>query len=335
MNMNRTVKALGFAASFILYAVLLAGSSVESAEIEFVRNDEAGRLHVRIGGREAFVYQYIHWHDLPHIFPMKSPSGKNMLVQQAEPYPHHRAFYFADTVRLNGGRRVSIYNALYSGQKIGENAYGPPFRDHIRHVEFTRLEERDNRAVIEAKLIWEMEGDTPVLDDQRELIVYALGGGEYFLDVTCTLTASHGDVEFVSDEVHYAWPFLRLNPQFSGENGGTITSDRRARGEDGTNLKTALWIDYSNTVEGVTEGVAVFQWPDGRDHRWLTREYGLVGPRRPEEQSGKPFTLRKGDSLLQRVGILVHKGNMRTGRVAQRYNQYIEGNWQLSALSSR
>jgi hypothetical protein len=50
--------------------------------------------------------------------------------------------------------------------------------------------------------------------------------------------------------------------------------------QEATNMKTSCWIDYSNTVGGVTEGVAMFQWPDGKEHRWLTREYGTFGPRR-------------------------------------------------------
>ena len=90
-------------------------------------------------------------------------------------------------------------------------------------------------------------------------------------------------------------------------------------------MKVARWIDYSNTIEGKAEGVAVFQRPDGQEHRWLTREYGTFGPRRPDSQSGKPFTLEKGDSITQRVAILVHLGDVKTGRVAERYQQYVKG----------
>jgi hypothetical protein len=88
-------------------------------------------------------------------------------------------------------------------------------------------------------------------------------------------------------------------------------------------MQPALWIDYSNTVDGAAAGVAMFQWPDGRAHRWLTREYGTFGPRRPDGLSGRPFTLKKGESISQRVGVLVHRGNVETGRVAGRYAQYV------------
>jgi hypothetical protein len=98
-------------------------------------------------------------------------------------------------------------------------------------------------------------------------------------------------------------------------------------GEKATNMKPALWIDYSSTVDGETAGVAAFQWPDGRAHRWLTREYGCFGPRRPDDLSGKPFTLGKGESVTQRVGVLVHKGDVASGRVRERYYKYVKGDW--------
>jgi hypothetical protein len=84
----------------------LTGRGAGPPAIKLLRDDKAGKLQVSIGGREAFVYQYAGTLDLPHCWPMRSPGGKNMLVQMTEPYPHHRSFWLADTVRLNGGREV-------------------------------------------------------------------------------------------------------------------------------------------------------------------------------------------------------------------------------------
>ncbi len=308
-----------------LCIVLAAATRPGPPAVELRRDDTAGRLQAMIDGREAFVYQYAETLDLPHYWPVNSPLGKNMLVQQTEPYPHHRSFWFADTVRLDGGREVSTYNALYTGKETEPKTYGPPFRDHIRHIAFTGMESGEGRAVIDAQLLWEMDGRQAMLEERRHVVVQALGEGEYLLDITFTLFATGGDVEFVSDDVHYAWPYLRLQTRWSGEKGGTITASSGATGQEATNLKAALWIDYSNTVEGETAGVAVFQWPDGQEHRWLTREYGCFGPRRPDDRSGKPFTLKKGESIAQRVGVLVHGGDVKTGRIAERYQQYVEG----------
>ena len=307
---------------FLLGAAVLC-IQASNSRVTIARDDAAGRLAILVGGREAVVFQYGPDLDLPHYWPMRSPSGRNMLVQKTEPYPHHRSFWFADTVRLEGGERdQSFYNAFTSGVKTLTGDHVPPFRDRVRFESFSRLAAAKSRAAIDAELVWESDG-RPVLDETRRLVFHSLGKGEYLLDLTWTLTASHGDVAFVSDDVHYAWPYLRLDPVWSGENGGKITSDTGAVGQEATNLKPALWIDYSNAVDGKTEGVAVFQWPDGREHRWMTREYGTFGPRRPDDQSGKPFTLRKGDSISQRVGVLVHSGDAVSGRVRERYEAYV------------
>jgi hypothetical protein len=316
-----------FLACLLLFCLFSLEIWAAPPKVELRRDDAAGRLAVLIDGREALVYQYAATLDLPHYWPMRSPSGKSMLVEQTEPYPHHRSFWIADTVSLDGGPEVSTYNALYSGEKTGEDAFGPPFRDRVRHIRFTSLETTDSRAEVDAELVWETDGGRPVLTENRQLLIYALGDGEYFLDLLFSLTSAFGEVEFVSDDVHYAWPFLRLETRWSGEGGGTIITDTSATGQEATNMKPARWLDYFNTVEGVTEGVAVFQWPDGKEHRWLTREYGCFGPRRPDEQSGRPFVLKKGEAITQRVGVFVHKGDVKSGRVADRYHGYLEGKW--------
>jgi hypothetical protein len=321
--MKKPVVVLFLAAAL----AVLPACSKAPASVTLDRDDAAGTLTVRIGGREALVCQFGEGLDLVHYWPLRSPSGRNMLVQKTEPYPHHRAFWFADTVRLEGHREASFYNALYSGVEGPNGAYAPPFRDRIRHLGFSRLEAAGDRALVESDLVWEMDGSRPVLDERRRLAVHSLGGGEYLLDIEWTLTAAHGDVHFTSDDVHYAWPYLRLDPAFSGENGGRIVSDGGAAGQEATNMGRALWIDYSNTVDGISEGVAVFQRPDGRERRWLTREYGTFGPRRPDELSGRTFALKAGESLSQRVGVLVHKGNAATGRVRERYERYAAGAW--------
>jgi hypothetical protein len=307
--------------------ILLLSACAARPEVTIARDDAKGTLTALVGGREAFVFQYGPEIDLPHYWPMRSPNGKNMLVQKTEPYPHHRSFWFADTVRPEGGERdLSFYNALYSGTETETGDFVAPFRERVRLVSFPKVEAKNGRAEIAAELVWESDG-RPVLDERRELVVHSLGEGEYLLDLTWTLTPAAGDVAFVSDDVHYAWPFLRVDPPWNGEHGGKITSDTGAAGQEATNMRPALWIDYSNTVGGVAEGVAVFQWPDGREHRWLTREYGCFGPRRPDDQSGKPFTLKKGDSITQRAAVLVHRGDVRGGRVRERYERYINGGW--------
>ena len=311
--------------AILLGAVATAGAELEiPPRIALQSEAEAGPLTFVIDGQPALVYQHGPSVDLPHFYPIRSPSGQLLTVQQIEPYPHHRSLWFADAVKLNGGRLVSFYDALYT--RVNTNDPASPFRDRIRHIDHKVKSVSDDQFIAEMRLVWEMDLSTPVLDESRQVRVVALPNREYFLDLTFTLNASHGDVEFVSDWVHYAWPFIRMHPQFSVDQGGRITSSTGAINQEATNGQPARWIDYSNTVNGQTEGLAVFSHPQNpAPHKWLTRDYGTFGPRRPDARSGVPFTLRRNDSITQRVGVLVHRGDVASGQVADQFERYVAG----------
>ena len=315
-----------FALSWTSAAPAVESPTVSAAgRIELKQDDSQGVLQVLVDGREAFAYQYGHV-DLPHLYPVRSPSGKLLTVQKTDPYPHHRSVWFGDTVQLAGQRKTSFYQPLYS--QVAKQDPTSAYRDRVRHVKFLAAEATGDQAKLEMQLRWEADlGELPVMDDVQQIRVVSLGDGEYLLDCRYAVTAACGDVTFCSDPVHYAWPFIRIHPQFAVPQGGTITNSAGGTGEAGTLMKPARWVDYSNTVEGLTEGLAVFANPDAPPPKFFTRGYGTFGPRRPDDQSGKPFVLKQGDSLTQRIGILVHRGDVQTGRVAQRYQQFAEGQW--------
>ena len=286
------------------------------------RSDEVGTLRFAIDSREVFVYQYGQDFAIPHIWPLRSPSGKSLLVQKTEPYPHHRSLWIVDRVQLGDGPDTDYYHEW----KNLRNEEHPQLGHHsfIRHDRLTEVESEVQdgkaRARATAELTW-IARDEPVLAQTWNIELEDLGDGEYLLDLAWELRAEYGDVKFLSDWVHYAWPYLRMDPLFNGEHGGVIVDDQGRRGQAGTNEKYARWIDYSNTVEGVTEGVAVLLPDDGEKRKWLTREYGTFGPRRPDAWSGTRFTLKRGERLQGRVGILVHRGDAEVGRVAERHRK--------------
>jgi hypothetical protein len=169
-------------------------------------------------------------------------------------------------------------------------------------------------------------GKTPVLDETRHIRIVALGDGEFFLDLHFTLTASYGAVTFRSDPVHYAWPFIRLNNDFNAKGGGVLVNSEGQTGQTDTNMKVARWVDFSRAEAKDAEGLAMFSHPFNEyPHAWLTRDYGCIGPRRVEAESGKPFLLKKGETLQTRAGVLVHQGDVQSGRVAERYQAYAGG----------
>ncbi|MBM3335106.1 PmoA family protein, partial [Candidatus Sumerlaeota bacterium] len=178
-----------------LFLLLPADSSLsaeraaakESARVQFNRDDAQGQLQVVVDGKEALVYRHGDDVDLPHYYPVRSPSGKSLTVQKTEPYPHHRSVWFADTVELAGHRRASFYMALST--QVDKKDPKSPFRDRVRQVEFLPTKSEGNQATIDTKLLWEMDLNVPVLDELRKMRVVALGQGEYFVDLTFTVTA--------------------------------------------------------------------------------------------------------------------------------------------------
>jgi hypothetical protein len=318
-------------------------TSADAPPLELKRDDTQGTLQVRLGGREAFVYQYGHV-DQPHLYPVQSPSGKLLTIQKTDPYPHHRSVWFGDTVQLEGQPQASFYQPYYT--QVDKKDPQSPYRDRNRHVKFLAADVKGGQANLEMQLLWEANlGQVPVLDELRQIRVVPLAHGEYFLDCKFAVTATYGDVTFRSDQTHYAWPYVRMHPQFAvertrikkgaGENGkdksvtekgtGTITNSEGEINGAATCMKAARWVDYSGTVDGVTEGLAIFANPAAPPPKFFTRDYGTFGPRRPDDQSGKPFVLKKGESLSQRVGLLIHTGDVKSGRVAERYQQFVEG----------
>jgi len=294
--------------------------------IEFQQQQARGELAVRIAGREAFVYVYGPEVDLPHFFPIRSPSGKSMTVQKTEPYPHHRSFWFADTVQREGHPPASFYNALYSG--TGDPRHpGPPFTNRIRHVAFGELAPGAGQARLGLNLLWEMDsGRTPVLEETRTVRIVALGQGEYFLDLTFRLRAGYGPVTFCSDAAHYAWPYVRLNSDFNTNNCGRLVNSEGGCGQAGTHNQPACWVDFSRTGVADAEGLALFSHPSNpHPHTWLTRDYGTFGPRREAARNGRPFSLGRDETLSTRCGVLVHRGDVQSGRVAERYAAYAAG----------
>ena len=302
--------------AFLAILVPLAGA----ATVQLQRADAEHRLTVLIDGKKILEYHYAPDHFLSYIHPLLSPSGKDLLVKLTKPYPHHRSFWFTDFVELEGHKAVNFYSEHYRNQS------------RIRHDKFTAEAADKTGATLKMELLWEQDKKIPVLKETRHMRIVPLDGGQYFLDVRFTVAADYGNVRFASDATHYAWPYLRMHPQFSVAKGGTLVNSEGGVNQKGTHNRVAKWCDYTNTIDGATEGIAFFSHSENEHpHRWLTRDYGCFGPRRVDAKSGnKKFVLKKGETLTMRVGILVHTGNVKDAAIAKRYDQYIKG--ELSKL---
>ncbi len=305
-----------------LVAAGCAGAPGGGERLRVERDDARQCVAVFDGDHEIVAWRHGAEFAIPHWFPLRSPSGKDLIAQHPDPYPHHRAMWIADKVQLEDGEVVDFYHCTKNRRDPADAAAG--YRHFIRQRELVRCDAEGDTATVVVQLDWLADGVQPVLDDERTMVVRGLGGGEAMVDLAWTLRASHGAVTFHSDPVHYAWPYLRVHPQFAVEHGGVLVDDAGRRGQQATNLQYANWIDCSGTVGGVTEGVAVMAPQDGAWRKWLTRDYGTFGPRRPDALSGTRFTLARGEALSGAVRLYVHRGDAETARVAARYRAWVD-----------
>jgi len=322
---------LSAAILLVPHCAILAGEA-GTDRIVIDTDEDAGNLTLTVDGETAFVYRFGPTVDLPHFDPFNSPTGRAMTVKITDPFPHHRSFWVADErVQLEGrSEKAGIYTSLYSGVKDKEQSKWPvaPYKRRVVHVEFSNLKMEGDTAEFDEKLTWQ-DGDVQLLDELRHYRVRALDDGEYLLDFSFQLRATYGKVTITRDASHYAIPYIRMNDTFNVQRGGgKIVNSEGGENQAGTHNKLATWVDYSAPLAGQdgAEGLACFIHPCKKPpHLWLTRDYGTWGPRGPEGFHNTTFTITKGESYDQRVGLLVHNGDAETGNVPKRYRAYCEG----------
>ena len=310
---------------------LVSTAIAEEPRITKQTDTAAGVTTIAIDGRTAVVYRHGNDVDLPHFYPWNSPSGRNMVVNITEPFPHHRAFWVADdNVLLEGEtRRFSNYYAINTGVRNPEVSRWPvaPYRDRSKHVAFENVKFTKNTLEFDETILW-ISGETKIADELRHYRFVALENGEYFIDFSFKVVASYGKLTITADVTHYAWPYFRMNETFNVDvGGGVITNSEGQVGQRATDQRPAVWIDYSApTPDGGMEGLACFLHPSQTEPiTWLTRHYGTWGPNRKASQHNTTFEIPRGEFMSQRIGLLIHNGDVNTGNVAERFKAYRDG----------
>ncbi len=289
--------------------------------LRFERDERAGHLRLWDDDHLVFGWRFGEEVPLPHCFPLRTPSGRDLLTETPELYPHHQGLWLADKVQPEGGKVVDFYHYPKNQRDPADVTKGYHHAMRERSAPETAIV--GSQARMSSTLDWVIEGIGSVVTDRRRASLELLPDREWVLDLSWEWQATSGPVRFLSDWIHYGWPYLRLHPQYSPEKGGRIVDDQGRVGSDRLHGQYANWVDASATIEGVTEGVAIFRNQPHEWCRWLARDYGTFGPRRPDRQSGTNFTLAPGESLTGSVRILVHRGDEISGKIASRYRQFM------------
>lgn len=287
-------------------------------------------LRVELNGRHFTDYYYTNV-PRPFCYPLIGPGGAEMTRNfpmstnapaEERDHPHHRSLWFAH-FPVNG-------QDLWTERRTS---------GRIVHRGFTEIASGTQSGVIKSLHDWVDKDGKVLCTDEQTLRFHAPQDEVTLLDFEITLRASHGDLTFGdSKEGTFAIRLaesMRLKPnKFNvGKPTGHIVNSEGLR--DGKTWgKRAAWCDYHGPVGTNIVGIAIFDHPQNPRHPtwWHVRDYGLFaanpfGQHDFEELSDKQagdLKIPAGQSVTFRYRVVLHEGDEKQGRIAERYLGYVK-----------
>jgi hypothetical protein len=123
---------------------------------------------------------------------------------------------------------------------------------------------------------------------------------------------------------------VRLNPELDAPQGVMHDSEGR-QGESQIWGKRANWVDVSGLVDGKMVGVAILDGPGSFRHPtyWHARGYGLLAANPfglsyflNDKKADGSYTLPAGQSVKFAYRVVIHDGDYKQARIAERYSEY-------------
>lgn len=289
--------------------------------------DTPGVVRIEIDGNLFAEYHY-QGASRPYLFPVLDAEGALVArrwplqegIGEEQDHPHHKSLWYAHgdvngvdfwSESENAGRTVHVE---FLEKKSGRETATFTTRNHLISKEGKRI------ATEDYKLRVHRTDDVRILD--FDVILRATDG-----DLTL------GDTKEGSMAIRLA-ETLRLKPNEHnvGKPTGHIVNSEGVR-DGATWGKRAAWVDYYGPVDGRTVGVAIFDHPSNPRHPtwWHVRDYGLFAANpfgihdfeRKAAGTGD-MKIPAGGKLTFRYRFVIHPGDEKVGRIAERYAEYAQ-----------
>jgi hypothetical protein len=291
---------------------------------------ESNRVRVEINSR-LFTEYFFKDVPKPYCYPLIGPGEvpvtrhypQKDIPGEEHDHPHHHSFWFGFG-DLNGH---DFWREITNTGRIV-------------HDGFLELRSSKKLGVIRSRNKWIAANGEIICTDERTLRFHNSGNHERIIDFEITLRPVAGDLRFgetkegmvavrVAESMRLVKPALKNEKPLAGN--GHILNSAGVRDADAWG-KRAQWVDYYGPVDGKIVGVAIFDHPTNFRHppRWHARDYGLLAANPfggHEYDSSEPkgsgaFTLPAGKSLTFRYRLLLHEGDDKQGRVAQKFSEF-------------
>ncbi|OHB63540.1 MAG: hypothetical protein A2168_08365 [Planctomycetes bacterium RBG_13_50_24] len=280
-------------------------SLVPAASQKVAAKIEQDQVVVNVDGKLFTCYKFAGSQKYPYFWPVNGPlTGKSITTETSEPYPHHHSLFFGCD-RVNGGNYWQEVNErgqiLSQGPKIAEAA--------------------GERIVLTDTCLWKQPGKEPVIEDTRQMTIFAPSETLRIIDFKITITPLV-DIEIL--KTNHSLFSARVVPELSVTSGGTLINAEGNTSEKGTFGAASPWCDYSGTRDGAAEGIAILQNPANRWYpsKWFTRDYGFFSPTPMYWLEGDKLNLAKGEKLSLEYRVVVHAGDAKTANIAELFDRY-------------
>ncbi len=271
------------------------------------------KLNTTIDQKLFSTYQYNPEFTKPYFYPVIGPSGVEIttLGKDHDPgntHPHHKSLWIGHQ-SVNG---VNFWEQW-------------PGNGQIVHRGFNKLEDGPLFGCMEESNTWERAGRVYAYET-RNVKTYKTGADYEMMDFIITMEPENSGM-FAGDCVigKNVWGFLavRLKPSMIPTvGGGEITNSRGMVNEDQVIWESAEWCDISGPATAEEwNGVAIFDTPTNASFPtdWHCKNDGFICTSFSNRQD---FVIRRGEKLVVKYRVYIHKGNSKQGGVAEAFSDY-------------
>jgi hypothetical protein len=293
---------------------LLVHADADKAAEEVKIKDTAEVLEVAVSDKPFFTYRY-NTKDpelrRPIFHPLIGPSGKTItqmgeVADKKVAHFHHTALWIAHQ------------NWTAKGLPNCDNWQMNKNCTKIEHVKFEAMESGALAARFIEKLNWlDTKGEKTLLAETRTVTIPKRPAESRIIDIDLTLKAQ--DLPVTLNKTPYHLLACRVLDAMLPKNGGAMTnSEGKKNPPDGG---SANWIDISGKLDGDEQGIALMNHPknDRQPVPCLQFSGQTIGLSPTHKE---PLTIEAGKEVRFRFRVLVHAGNVETGKVAAEYEAY-------------
>jgi hypothetical protein len=282
----------------------------------------------------------------PYLWPLNAPSGKAItrdwpMVEakkgEQTDHVHQKSMWFCHGDVIPEGIELKHKIKDVEGIDFWSEANG---HGVIACTKVGAPMTSGNHAQVATTNEWRTADGVKVMDEARTIHFYDLGSAQLFV-FDIDLNASVAPITF-GDTKEGSFG-VRMRDSITEKAGkGVLTNAEGHVGEGKSNNKNkegcwglkSAWCDYSGPSDGETVGLTIFADPNNPyPSCWHSRSYGLMAANPfgrdhsgfPDMKGNKDLVkLAKGQHLRLRYGILLHDGDVKAGKAAEHYEEFVK-----------